>query len=133
MDTGQGRSSLLFHLGQAHSKISSLEDYIRYRERQFRSVVGQFEWSDSNASSVAGGGARLRRVGLSHNLLHLHSVGHEEEEGQDESECSNPLPRESLKGMVACSMLYRISAFLLLFVEVHSHNFPLCGWGRSLQ
>lgn len=81
MDTGKRRSSLLFHLGQAHSKISSLEDYIRERERQFRSMAGQFERSDSRSLGV--GGARLRRVGLSHNLLHLRSVLAEEQDEED--------------------------------------------------
>ena len=84
MDTNQRRSSLLFHLGKAHSKISSLEDYIRDREKQFRSMVGRFECNDS--SNVVGGGRR--RVGLSHNLFRIHSrsMSHEEEE-EEESKC----------------------------------------------
>lgn len=78
------RSSLLFHLGQAHTKISSLEDYIREREKQFRTIVHRFERSDSR--SLMGGG-RLRRVGLSHNLLHMRTTSQEEEEeGQEEGE-----------------------------------------------
>ena len=87
MDVSHGRhSSLLFHLGQAHSKISSLEDYIRDRERQFRSVVSRFERSESR-SHVAG--SRLRRVCLSHNLLHMmRSVNSQEEEEQEESEAT---------------------------------------------
>ena len=84
MDVNHRRSSLLFHLGQAHSKISSLEDYIREREKQFRSVVGRFERTDSR-SLMGGGGGRLRRVGLSHNLLHMRTTSQEEEE-QEESE-----------------------------------------------
>ena len=83
MDVNQRRSSLLFHLGQAHSKITSLEDYIREREKQFRSVVTRFERSDSR-SMVAGG--RLRRVGLSHNLLHMRTSTSQEEEEQEECE-----------------------------------------------
>ncbi len=85
MDVNQRRSSLLFHLGQAHSKITSLEDYIREREKQFRSVVTRFERSDSR--SQVGGGSRLRRVGLSHNLLHMRSQEEEEQE-----ECESGLP-----------------------------------------
>ena len=80
MDVSKRRSSLLFHLGQAHSKISSLEDYIREREKQFRTVVNRFERSDSR--SVVGGGSRLRRVGLSHNLLHR-TLSQEEDEQEE--------------------------------------------------
>lgn len=71
------RPSLLFHLGQAQSKISSLEEYIREREKQIRSAVNRFERSESR-SMVAGG--RLRRAGLSHNLLHMRTMSQEEEE-----------------------------------------------------
>ena len=96
MDENERRSSLLFYLGQAQSKISSLEDYIREREKQYRSVVNRFERSDSRnmavhaaaASSVVvggGGGARLRRVGLSHNLLQMRTISTSmEDEEQDE-------------------------------------------------
>ena len=80
----QRRSSLMFHLGQAHSKITSLEDYIREREKQFRSAVHRFERTDSR-SMMGGGGGRLRRVGLSHNLLHMRTSSQEEEE-QEEGE-----------------------------------------------
>jgi hypothetical protein len=74
------RSSLLSRLGQAQSKILSLEEHIREREKQLRSVVGRFERSDSR-SLVTGG--RLRRAGLSHNLLRTMS---QEEDEQEESE-----------------------------------------------
>lgn len=63
----------MFHLSQAHSKIVCLEEYIRDRERQFRSVVGSYQRSESRSVGM-GGGVRLRRVGLSHNLLHLRSM-----------------------------------------------------------
>ena len=81
MDVNHRRSSLIFRLGQAHSKISSLEDYIREREKQFRSVVTRFERSDSRSHVT---GSRLRRVGLSHNMLQMRTASQEEEE-QEES------------------------------------------------
>lgn len=74
MDVNHRRSSLLL---QAHSKISSLEEYIRERERQFRSAVSRFERSDSRSLMA---GSRLRRVGLSHNLLSMRTMSQEEEE-----------------------------------------------------
>ncbi len=85
---GQRRSSLLFHLNQAHTKISCLEDYIRDRERQFRSLVGNYQRSESR--SVGTAGVRLRRVGLSHNLLNLRSVLAEDAEthgGDEDGTC----------------------------------------------
>jgi len=81
---GHRRSSLLFHLSQAHSKISCLEDYIRDREKQIRSVMGTYQRSESRTAGM--GGVRLRRVGLSHNILHLRSIVTEEslEESDDD-------------------------------------------------
>ena len=79
---GHRKSSLLYHLSQAHTKISCLEDYIRDREKQIRSMVGNYQRSESRVAGM--GGVRLRRVGLSHNLLHLRSVM--TEESQDESD-----------------------------------------------
>ena len=90
VDVNQRRSSLLFHLGQAHSKISSLEDYIRDREKQLRSAVHRFERTDSRnlmASAATAAGSRLRRVGLSHNLLHMRGTMSQEEEEVEEGEC----------------------------------------------
>ena len=73
------RSSLQFHLGQAQSKISSLEEYIRDREKQIRSAVNRFERSESR-NMVADG---RRRAGLSHNLLHMRTMSQEEEEQEE--------------------------------------------------
>lgn len=88
VDANQRRSSLLFHLGQAHSKISSLEDYIREREKQLRSAVHRFERTDSRSlMASAAAGSRLRRVGLSHNLLHMRGTMSQEEEEEVEGEC----------------------------------------------
>lgn len=84
MDTGRRRSSLLSHLNQANSKISSLEDYIREREKQFHSMVSRLERTDSNRS-MTGGVSRLRRAGLSHNLYGrtLSMEEEEQEEGEE--------------------------------------------------
>ena len=73
------RSSILSQLGRAQTKISTLEEFIRDRERQFHLAVTRLERTDSR-----GGAGRLRRVGLSHDLLRMHSLNSTDDNSGDE-------------------------------------------------
>ena len=72
------RSSLLVELGRAHGKITTLEEFIRDRERQFRATVVRLEHQDSIQTQSTG--MRTRRPGLSHDMLRVRSISREEEE-----------------------------------------------------
>lgn len=73
------RSSLLLELGRAQSKIATLEDFIRDRERQFRATVVNLERQDSLQSAMM----RTRRAGLSHDMFRIRSMSHEEQDEID--------------------------------------------------
>ena len=78
MDMNRRRSSLLSQLEIAQSKLATLEDFIKEREKQFRSAVTRLERHDSRPI-----GPRSRRVGLSHNLWSsMRSMS--SEEGEEE-------------------------------------------------
>ena len=76
MNAERRRSSLLCELGRAQNKISTLEEFIRDRERQFHAAIVRLEHQDS----LRGAGMRARRPGLSHDMLRTRSVSCEERE-----------------------------------------------------
>ena len=65
-------------LSRAQGKIATLEEFIRDRERQFHSAVVRMERRDSFQGT--GIGTRVRRAGLSHDMLRLRSMSSEEHE-----------------------------------------------------
>ena len=79
MNPERRRSSLVRELSRAQGKIASLEEFIRDRERQFHSAVVRMERRDS-LQGAAGAGTRVRRAGLSHDMLRLRSMSSEEPE-----------------------------------------------------
>ncbi len=76
------RSSLLSQLGRAQSKIIALEEFVRDRERQFHTAVTQLERNES----VPRQPATRRRVGLTQELLRMHSIASTEEDASCENE-----------------------------------------------
>ena len=77
MEMESRRASLLLNqLGRAQRKISTLEEFIRERERQLHSAVsrGRLDRRDSRPLN------RIRRVGLSSDLLRMRSVSRDEED-----------------------------------------------------
>ena len=79
MNPERRRSSLVRELSRAQGKIATLEEFIRDRERQFHSAVIRMERRDSLQGT--GVGTRVRRAGLSHDMLRLRSMsseGHED-------------------------------------------------------
>ncbi len=76
---GRRDSALLTQLGRAQQKITTLEEFIREREKQLHSTVSRLrlERRDSRAF-------RLRRVGRSNDiLLRMRSVSRDEPEEAD--------------------------------------------------
>ncbi len=78
MNPERRRSSLVRELSRAQGKIATLEEFIRDRERQFHSAMVRMERRDSLQG--AGIGTRVRRAGLSHDMLRLRSMSSEEHE-----------------------------------------------------
>ena len=76
MSADRRRSSLLFELNRAQSKITTLEEFIRDRERQFHATVVRLEHQDSHPAAST----RRRRAGLSHDLLRTRSMSRDEQE-----------------------------------------------------
>ena len=78
MNPERRRSSLLCELSRAQGKIATLEEFIRDRERQFHSAVVRMERRNSlQGTSVS---TRVRRAGLSHDMLRIRSMSREEHE-----------------------------------------------------
>ena len=75
MNPERRRSSLVRELSRAQGKIATLEEFIRDRERQFHSAVVR---RNSLQGTVVG--SRVRRAGLSHDMLRLRSMSSEEHE-----------------------------------------------------
>lgn len=81
-------SDILSQLGTAQRKIATLEDFIRDRERQLHAAVSRsrLDRRDSYSRPLARGDsrfARVRRVGLSSDLLRMHSASRDEEPVED--------------------------------------------------
>ena len=81
MNLERRRSSLLCELSRAQGKIATLEEFIRDRERQFHSAVVRLE--RRNSLQGAGVSTRVRRAGLSHDMLRIRSMSMSSEEQED--------------------------------------------------
>jgi hypothetical protein len=76
MNPERRRSSLVRELSRAQGKIATLEEFIRDRERQFL-VRMERSWDSLQGTGI---GTRVRRAGLSHDMLRLRSMSSEEHE-----------------------------------------------------
>ena len=79
MNPERRRSSLVRELSRVQGKIATLEEFIRDRERQFHSAVVRMERRNS-LQGIGVGSSRVRRAGLSHDMLRLRSMSSEEHE-----------------------------------------------------
>ena len=119
-------SDILNQLGIAQRKIATLEDFIRDRERQLHAAVSRSRLDRRDSYSRPGDSrfARVRRVGLSSDLLRMHSASRDEEPVEDPGMSSAPPPSPT-PAFCAAARMYIFTILLYAFISCQTSFFIL--------